>query len=31
MKNKYNNDIYIMYEKEISKSEKLSLKYEKVR
>lgn len=31
MKSKYNNDIYTMYEKEISKSEKLSLKYEKVR
>ncbi len=30
-KNKFNNDIYNMYEKEVLKNEKLTLKYNKLR
>ena len=30
-KNKYNNDIYTMYEKEVLKNQKITSKYDKLR
>lgn len=30
-KNKYNNDIYTMYEKELEKNQKITSKYNKLR